>query len=137
MSPSTPAAGAGTSIVTLSVSSSTSGSSTATGSPGRLNHLPMVASVTDSPSAGTRMSAMVPPSFGQPPRLAEQRIELLEVSRHLTGRRCRRGRAPGIDRLLVLGPNLLEHPFEIRRHEEVCAHVARLFLAPHEFRVRE
>ncbi len=55
---SVPAAGAGTSIVTLSVSSSTSGSSTATGSPGFLNHLPMVASVTDSPSVGTRISAM-------------------------------------------------------------------------------
>ena len=59
ISPSTPAAGAGTSIVTLSVSSSTSGSSTATASPGFLNHLPMVASVTDSPSVGTRISAMV------------------------------------------------------------------------------
>src|SRR5208282_3804769 len=56
---STPAAGAGTSIVTLSVSSSTSGSSTATTSPAFLNHLPIVASVTDSPSAGTRISAMV------------------------------------------------------------------------------
>src|SRR5947209_7113154 len=61
ISPSVPAAGAGTSIVTLSVSSSTSGSSTATGSPGFLNHLPMVASVTDSPSVGTRISAMVGP----------------------------------------------------------------------------
>ena len=59
MSDSTPAAGAGTSIVTLSVSSSTSGSSTATASPGFLNHLPMVASVTDSPSVGTRISAIV------------------------------------------------------------------------------
>ena len=59
MSLSTPAAGAGTSMVTLSVSSSTSGSSTATASPGCLNHLPMVASVTDSPSVGTRISAMV------------------------------------------------------------------------------
>jgi hypothetical protein len=58
MSDRTPAAGAGTSIVTLSVSSSTSGSSTATASPGCLNHLPMVASVTDSPSVGTRISAM-------------------------------------------------------------------------------
>src|SRR5947209_2212778 len=58
-SASTPAAGDGTSIVTLSVSSSTSGSSTATGSPGFLNHLPMVASVTDSPSVGTRISAMI------------------------------------------------------------------------------
>src|SRR6185312_10185643 len=52
ISPSTPAAGAGTSSVTLSVSSSTSGSSTATASPGFLNHLPTVASVTDSPSVG-------------------------------------------------------------------------------------
>ena len=61
ISPSTPAAGAGTSIVTLSVSSSTSGSSTATASPGFLNHLPMVASVTDLPSVGTRMSVMTAP----------------------------------------------------------------------------
>src|SRR6185503_11143963 len=58
ISPSVPAAGAGTSIVTLSVSSSTSGSSTATGSPGFLNHFPIVASVTDSPSVGTRISAI-------------------------------------------------------------------------------
>ena len=63
MSPSTPAAGAGTSIVTLSVSSSTSGSSTATVSPGFLNHLPMVASVTDSPRVGTRISVMIVSSW--------------------------------------------------------------------------
>ncbi|MNE46366.1 hypothetical protein D3C80_1406980 [compost metagenome] len=56
----TPAAAAGTSIVTLSVSSSTSGSSAAIASPTFLNHFPMVASVTDSPSVGTRISvAMV------------------------------------------------------------------------------
>ena len=59
ISDSTPAAGAGTSSVTLSVSSSTSGSSTATASPGCLNHLPTVASVTDSPRVGTRMSVMI------------------------------------------------------------------------------
>src|SRR5439155_26416264 len=58
ISESTPAAGAGTSSVTLSVSNSTSGSSTATASPGCLNHLATVASVTDSPRLGTRMSAM-------------------------------------------------------------------------------
>src|SRR5437899_11759124 len=81
MSPSTPAAGAGTSIVTLSVSSSTSGSSTATGSPGFLNHLPMVASVTDSPSVGTRISAMgsIPvvaaPDDGDRRRKADQEVE--------------------------------------------------------------
>ena len=57
----TPAAGAGTSIVTLSVSSSTSGSSTATASPGFLNQRPMVASVTDSPRVGTRISVMMLP----------------------------------------------------------------------------
>src|SRR5260370_23821820 len=59
ISPSVPADGAGTSMVTLSVSSSTSGSSTATGSPAFLNQRPMVASVTDSPSVGTRISVIV------------------------------------------------------------------------------
>src|SRR5206468_770946 len=56
---SVPADGAGTSMVTLSVSSSTKGSSTATGSPAFLNQRPMVASVTDSPRVGTRISVMV------------------------------------------------------------------------------
>src|SRR5260370_25585389 len=59
ISPSVPADGAGTSMVTLSVSSSTNGSSTATASPAFLNQRPMVASVTDSPSVGTRISVMV------------------------------------------------------------------------------
>src|SRR5262249_27838986 len=59
ISASVPAAGAGTSIVTLSVSSSTSGSSTATASPGFLNHFPIVASVTDSPRGGARISVMM------------------------------------------------------------------------------
>src|SRR4051794_36217791 len=59
ISPSTPADGAGTSMVTLSVSSSTRGSSTATASPAFLNQRPIVASVTDSPSVGTRMSVMI------------------------------------------------------------------------------
>ena len=59
-----PAAGAGTSMVTLSVSSSTSGSSALTASPGFLNHWPTVASVTDSPSAGTLISIVM--SFHRP-----------------------------------------------------------------------
>jgi len=58
ISPSVPAEGAGTSMVTLSVSSSTNGSSTATASPAFLNQRPMVASVTDSPSVGTRISVI-------------------------------------------------------------------------------
>ena len=51
--PKTPFAGAGTSTLTLSVSSSTIGSSTATFSPCDFNHLDTVASVTDSPKVGT------------------------------------------------------------------------------------
>src|SRR5712691_3112646 len=189
ISPSTPAAGAGTSMVTLSVSSSTSGSSTATGSPGFLNHLPIVASVTDSPSVGTRISVMIYPivtvgwakarscapcprveessrrertrGHGAAPvewrephlgprlcppytlrrplsqRLVEQRLELLEVQRHLADRGGRRGGASGIGRALVLGAELLEHPFEIRLQERERAHVARLLLAPHELRLLE
>src|ERR1700686_2136823 len=58
ISPSVPADGAGTSMVTLSVSSSTKGSSTATASPAFLNQRPMGASVTDSPSVGTRISVI-------------------------------------------------------------------------------
>jgi hypothetical protein len=59
-SPSTPEAGAFTSTATLSVSSSTSGSSCSTVSPGFLYHLATVASVIDSPSVGTTMSVMRP-----------------------------------------------------------------------------
>ena len=75
---STPAAGAGTSIVTLSVSSSTSGSSAATLSPTFLNQRPIVASVADSPRVGTRISVAMTRSlpFGS---------SLMGV---LEGRRC-------------------------------------------------
>ena len=69
MSPNMPAAGAGTSTVTLSVSSSTSGSSALTVSPGFLNHWPTVASVTDSPSAGTRISIGI---FATPQSVSER-----------------------------------------------------------------
>jgi len=58
ISPITPAAGAGTSTVTLSVSNSHSISSTAMASPGFLNQVATVASVTLSPSVGTRTSVM-------------------------------------------------------------------------------
>jgi hypothetical protein len=54
-----PSAGEGTSTVTLSVSSSSSGSSRFTASPSFLNHLEMVASVTDSPIAGTLISTVM------------------------------------------------------------------------------
>mgnify|MGYP007004759832 CR=1 FL=1 len=53
ISDNTPALGAGTSIVILSVSISTRGSSTSNGSPTFFNHFDTVASVIDSPSVGT------------------------------------------------------------------------------------
>src|SRR5579883_2285536 len=59
ISESTPAAVAFTSSVTLSVSSSMTGSSTATVSPIFLSHFATVASVTDSPSAGTLISVAI------------------------------------------------------------------------------
>ena len=58
-SANTPALCAGTSMVTLSVSNSHSGSSIATASPGFLYHCAIVASVTDSPNVGTRISLAI------------------------------------------------------------------------------
>jgi hypothetical protein len=54
-----PEIGDGTSVSTLSVETSNSGSSAATVSPTFLNHLVIVPSVTVSPSCGSVMSAMV------------------------------------------------------------------------------
>ena len=54
-----PAAGALTSRVTLSVSNSTNGSSAATPSPACRIHFATVASVTDSPKAGTLISVAI------------------------------------------------------------------------------
>ena len=51
--PNTPFVGEGTSTLTLSVSSSTSGSSADTFSPWDFSHFETVASVTDSPRVGT------------------------------------------------------------------------------------
>ena len=59
MDSSAPSAGAGTSTVTLSVSSSSSGSSRLTASPSFLNQRATVASVTDSPIAGTLISVLM------------------------------------------------------------------------------
>src|SRR4051794_21285381 len=163
ISPSVPAEGAGTSMVTLSVSSSTNGSSTATESPAFLNQRPMVASVTDSPSVGTRISVIwcspraVDRHFPDHPRLknqafvrkedapdrasplplvqsvVEQRLELSQVLRHQPGGGGSGGGTAGITRTLVGRVDLVQHPLEIRLDEMPGAHVARLFLAPHQF----
>src|SRR5690606_20008244 len=104
ISASVPAAGAGTSIVTLSVSSSTIGSSAAIASPAFLNHLPMVASATDSPRVGTRISVAIclirawlslRLDLGvlfAAERILEERLELREVLGHQARRRGGGGR---------------------------------------------
>src|ERR1700681_2718886 len=138
ISDKTPATGAGTSTVTLSVSNSTSGSSAATASPAFLTQRPMVASVTDSPSVGTRISvAIVKSPNGLTQRLVDERFQLLQVARHQSGRGRGRSRTPDITRPRALGLNLFEHPFEIRLHERPGALVARLFLAPDDLRALE
>src|SRR5215469_3891668 len=124
ISASTPAAGAGTSIVTLSVSSSTSGSSTATAAPGFLNHLPMVASVTDSPSAGTRISAMLRQC------LVQNFAELCQMQRHLSDSGRSGSGTADITGAPILGADLIEHPFQEYIDEDPGAHIARLLLAP-------
>src|SRR5215475_6899350 len=91
MSASTPPAGAGTSTVTLSVSSSTSGSSALMASPGFLNHWPTVASVTDSPKAGTLISIVIlVPQRLAGERLLDERLLLMIVLAGEAGRRRRR-----------------------------------------------
>ena len=59
-----PEAGAGTSASTLSVEISTIVSSSATGSPGCLDHSRIVPSDTDSPMAGMTMSTRLAPAGG-------------------------------------------------------------------------
>src|SRR3989344_1957448 len=82
MAPRTPSAGATTSSETLSVSSSTSSSSFLTASPTFLVHFAMVASVTDSPRAGVRMSAMSGPavSLGVFGEVYQAKASLVKVS---------------------------------------------------------
>ena len=115
----TPEAGAFTSRVTLSVSSSTSGSSAVTASPGFLNQRAIVASLTDSPRVGTRISVAI--GSGRFSRtgeegadarrvggggrkglrsagvdLVEEGLELVEVLRHQARGGRGRSRAPGV-----------------------------------------
>jgi hypothetical protein len=61
---STPAAGEGISVSTLSVETSTNGSSTATVSPTFFNQRRIVPSLTDSPSAGRGTGVVIQFSFG-------------------------------------------------------------------------
>ncbi len=62
--PSTPAAGAGTSVSTLSVEISSSGSSATTGSPSDFSHFVTVPSDTETPIWGITTSTAVPVAMG-------------------------------------------------------------------------
>src|SRR5262245_16402943 len=139
ISDSTPALGAGTSTVTLSVSSSTRGSSTATASPGFLNHCPTVASVTDSPSAGTvismAMSHLARASSRQ--GLSNERFLLFGVPAGETGGGGGGCRSAHVGRTLGALGQMLQHPLEIGFHEAPCAHVLRFLLRPNHIAVGE
>src|SRR4051812_48728976 len=89
-----PADMAFTSTVTLSVSSSHKGWSTVTASPALTSHLETVASVTDSPSAGTLISRAMRFSSADRQGAVDQVGLLLEMLARRAGRgRCRLGPA--------------------------------------------
>src|SRR2546421_12090507 len=72
-----------------------------------------------------------------PKRLSEKRLELRLMLRHQARRgRCHRG-AARIAWPAMLGLDLVEHPFDEGIDEEPGAHIARLFLAPHDLRLLE
>src|SRR5690606_2377297 len=115
------------STATLSVSSSQIGSSLLTWSPGCLNHWATVASVTLSPSVGTRISII-----GSSSRQRRLHQLFLFALVHLQ-EPGRRGRALGpadVARPLMLVADLRQQRLDARRDEEPRAHVLRLLLAP-------
>src|SRR5215831_609421 len=131
ISPRVPATGAGTSRVTLSVSSSATGSSSATASPGRFSHFETVASVIDSPSGGTLISVAI--SGGE--RVGDQMRLLFDVPFEKTGRWRRRlgaaGKACPLRGDLKASEDLLDPPV----NEIPGAHILRLFLTPDDFSI--
>src|SRR5690606_15163695 len=117
--------------VTLSVSSSRSGSSLVTESPTFLYHWPTVASVTDSPSAGTRISTVILTSLFRfdTERVVQQCVLFLDVLFQQAG--CRRCGflAPGVARALhLLHFYIRKNAFQMRLHKCPGTHVFRLLL---------
>ena len=133
----TPAAVAGTSTVTLSVSSSQSISSTFTASPTFLNQVATVASVTLSPSVGTRMSAMALAVLLEAERGVDQRRLLRLVLAGEAGGGRGGGRAADVGGPVALGVDAAEHPLEVGLDEGPAALVLRLLLAPDDLRLLE
>src|SRR5919197_976147 len=122
-----PAAGAGTSTVTLSVSSTTTGSSTATLSPTFLCHFPTVASVMDSPSAGTLSSTPIPGSSRH--GLLDDQLLLELVRFGEPGGRAGSFDPPDVAHQQRL-VDLPHHLLQARQYERPGAHVSRLLLHP-------
>ena len=96
----TPALGAGISTATLSVSNSTSGSSWAIASPTPFSQRPTVASVTDSPNTGTKISIIGGPSSrlmrSKSQRLGYQAGLFFVMCRHAADRRRSAFRPPDV-----------------------------------------
>ena len=140
ISDNTPEAGAGTSTVTLSVSSSTRGSAAETVSPACLNHWPTVASTMDSPKIrhpdlsrhGRRLYG-----FRLTKRFVEKSLQLARMLAHQSGRGRRRAWAAGITRALMLGADMVENPFKVGLDEAPSAHILGLLLAPYHLGVLE
>src|SRR5947209_2426633 len=132
ISPSVPATGAGISSVTLSVSSSTTGSSRATASPGCFSQRATVASVIDSPRVGTRISAGI---GSRRQRVADEPGLLALVPLEDAGRgRCGLGTA-GEARPFGGNVETRQHPLDAAVHEVPGAHILRLLLAPDDLGV--
>src|SRR5579884_392768 len=132
ISDKTPAAGAGSSSVALSVSSSASGSSRATVSPGRLSQRATVASVTDSPRFGTLISVamMELPSGGD--GFCNKLRLFVQVSLEQPGGRRGGFETPDKARPFGRDGEPRKDPLDPLRDKVPGAHVARLFLAPHD-----
>src|SRR5260221_1925143 len=133
-----PAAGEGTSRVTLSVSSSTSASSTATVSPIFFSHRATVASVIDSPRVGTLISVAMIGSCSALSRVSsvdrQSTIDDLgllgDVPLHAAGRGpCRLGTAD-IARPLGGTVELAQQRLDPMIDEGPGTHILGLFLAP-------
>src|SRR5258707_8046138 len=136
MARSTPSAGATTSMLTFSVSSSTTGSPAETRSPSCLSHWPTVASTMDSPSAGTLISTdMLPPAhcalcLSRPLTVAQSRFydaRLLQ-GMHLC---LPLGRAGAFWPARIVQPYVpRQQRLESRCDKAPGSHVARLLLHP-------
>src|SRR5688500_14402936 len=130
-----PATVAFTSTVTLSVSSSHRGWSMATVSPAFTSHLATVASVTDSPSAGTLISTAISKSSSTPSSDRQRAVDQIGLFLDMGARRAgrRRGRLgpADIDRPRCLDVEAGERALDAAIDEMPAAHVLRLLLAPH------